>query len=268
MAGTVGQRQAGDRAAGLWVLVGRAVPLPVVADDQALRTRRHGRGLLVEHLEDVHAPPLGLVLLARRRNGGDTSRGSSPWPSDRPRACRAPRRSRRDSSRPPPSRRPRRATGPGGRCSSRRSRPRRRPSSPPGRASPGRRRCPPGRPGCPPAGPARRAAGPLRRPSPLPSGTIRAGHFSSRSVKPDRSQQADRPAAVGSRVVPFDRDVIERERPFAGQPIHHPVGALDDPGGAVVDSRLVPLEPERFGEHPLGRNPAGDVPQDRIAGAR
>ena len=34
--GTVGQRQPRDRTAGLGVLVGRAVSLPVVANDQAL----------------------------------------------------------------------------------------------------------------------------------------------------------------------------------------------------------------------------------------
>ena len=63
VAGTVGQRQAGDRAPGLRVLVRRSVPLPVVADDQSLRAWRHGRGLLVEHLEDVDASLLGLALL-------------------------------------------------------------------------------------------------------------------------------------------------------------------------------------------------------------
>ena len=84
VAGAVGQRQPDDRPARLRVLVRRAVPLPVVADDQPFRARRHGRGLLVEHLEDVDPSPLGLAPARGRRNGGDTSRGSSPvavWPA-------------------------------------------------------------------------------------------------------------------------------------------------------------------------------------------
>ena len=177
VAGPVGQRQSGDRPARLRVLVGRAVSLPVVADDQPLGARRHGRGLFVEHLEDVDAPLLGLSLAGCRRNGGDTSRGSSRWPSGRPRGCRAPRRSRRDSSRRPPSRRRPRATGRGGRCWSRRSRPRRRPASPRGRASPDRRRSLLERREFPRQGPSRGPPRSLKRASPLPSGTIRAGHF-------------------------------------------------------------------------------------------
>ena len=85
-------------------------------------------------------------------------------------------------------------------------------------------------------------------------------------LEPDRAQQPERPAAVGPRVVPFDRDVVQRERPVAGQAMHHPVGALDDPCGRSIELGLVPLEPERLGQHPLGRDPAGDVPQDRVAG--
>ena len=63
MARAVGQREARDHPARLRVLVGGAVPLPVVADDQAVGPGRRGRGLLVEHLVDVHAAAIGLDLL-------------------------------------------------------------------------------------------------------------------------------------------------------------------------------------------------------------
>ena len=127
VAGAVGQRQADDRAAGLRVLVGRAVPLPVVADDQSLGARRHGRGLFVEHLEDVDASPLGLVLLGagevaavpvEDRAGGGLAGLERVEPLDGRVGITAGRPRAEDA---------RRATGRGGRCSSRRSRPRRRP---------------------------------------------------------------------------------------------------------------------------------------------
>ena len=53
----------GDRPSGLRVLVGRSVPLPIVADDQSIRARRHSRGLFVEHLKDVDTPLFGFALL-------------------------------------------------------------------------------------------------------------------------------------------------------------------------------------------------------------
>ena len=55
------------------------------------------------------------------------------------------------------------------------------------------------------------------------------GPFLEQVGQADGLQQPDRPAAVRSGVVPFDRDVIQRQGPLAGQAIHHPVGAFDDP---------------------------------------
>src|SRR5271157_6359885 len=60
--GSMGQRQSYDRAAGLRVLVGRAVALPVVTDDQPFCSRGNEGGFLVQHLVDVNSPPLGLGL--------------------------------------------------------------------------------------------------------------------------------------------------------------------------------------------------------------
>ncbi len=191
VAGTVRQRQPDDRAPGLRVLVGRAVPLPVVADDQALAPGGDCGGLLVEHLEDVNAPRARpRCSLVAGEVAAVPVEDRARWPSGRPRACRAPRPSRRDSSRPPRSRRRPRATGPGGRCSSRRSPPRRRPGSHPGRASPGRRRSRPGRPGSPPAGPD-------RRPRPAQAGlrlcpAARSAAAISRAGRPARPPQQAR----------------------------------------------------------------------------
>src|SRR5262245_59974679 len=59
----VRKRQAGDGAPGPGVLVGGAVSLPVVADDQPVGTRGSRGSAFVEHLVDIHPAPGGLGLL-------------------------------------------------------------------------------------------------------------------------------------------------------------------------------------------------------------
>ena len=83
-------------------------------------------------------------------------------------------------------------------------------------------------------------------------------------VEADLTQQSGAPAAVGTGVIPLHGDVIEGKRPFAGQPVHEPVGAFDDAAGPAVDLRLVPLQPERLGQHPFRRQDAGDPAQHRV----
>ena len=60
--------------------------------------------------------------------------------------------------------------------------------------------------------------------------------------------------------------MIQRQRPLACEPVHEPVGALDDTIGRGVDTRLVSLQPQCFGKHPFRRHDAGDVTEDRITG--
>ena len=83
-------------------------------------------------------------------------------------------------------------------------------------------------------------------------------------VEADLAQERGAPAAVGPGVIPLHGNVIERKRPFAGQTVHEPVGAFDDAAGPSVDVRLVALQPERLGQHPLRRHDAGHPAQTRI----
>ncbi len=139
----MGQRQSHDRAAGLRVLVGRAVPLPVVADNQPFSSRGNEGGFLVQHLVDVDSPPLGLGLFptsemaaipVENRAGRRLAGLDRVQPLDRGVGVAAGSSRAEDPG----------ATAPGGRCSIPRSRQRRRHSWLPGRASRGRRRFPPG----------------------------------------------------------------------------------------------------------------------------
>ena len=60
--------------------------------------------------------------------------------------------------------------------------------------------------------------------------------------------------------------MIEREGPLAGQLVHHPVGAFDDPVGVPVEIGFVSLEPESLGEHPFGGDSSRAVTQGGIEG--
>ena len=124
---------------------------------------------------------------------------------------------------------------------------------------------PPWATGVPALSPRSSAAAASSRAVPLPSGTICSGHLPGSSSSPTACNSASGPAAVGPGVVPLHGDVVQRECPLAGQPVHHPVGALDDPAGPGIGPGLVVLEPERLGKHPLGRDPTGDIAENRVA---
>ena len=63
----------------------------------------------------------------------------------------------------------------------------------------------------------------------------------------------ERPPAERAHVVPLGGRVVEAGRPLARQPVGQDVRRLDEPRRARVGVGLVLLEPERLGQHPLGR---------------
>ncbi len=60
------------------------------------------------------------------------------------------------------------------------------------------------------------------------------GPLTQQVLEPDGLHELHRPAAIGPGVVPLHGHMVQRKRPLAGEPVHHPVGALDDPAGLRI----------------------------------
>jgi hypothetical protein len=214
--GSMGQRQSHDRAAGLRVLVGRAVPLPVVADNQPFSSRGNEGGFLVQHLVDVDSPPLGLGLFptsemaaipVENRAGRRLAGLDRVQPLDRGVGVTAGSSRAED-----PGARPRQVAGArshdhgdvAGTRGSQAEHPEVGVDSPLGHGSSGIKTQVQGR----------------RRIEPCLSLAERddpVGPLARQVAKPHGCHQSKGPAAVGPGVVPLDRDMIQREGPLAGQ---------------------------------------------------